>query len=111
MRMDEKTLDLIENVIVRDKDFHAEAKASCEDPEVLYPRLFKKRGLDMPYDALQLGIREIFSRVSENENSDALDGELSDDELELVSGGNSSSCYNTCGSQSYPLAFCANFCV
>lgn len=107
--MDTKTLDKLK-AILRDPDFDADVKSSGEDPETLFPRLLKQRGLDLDWEALGQGLEQLFAGAAEQE-SGSLDGELTDDALEMVSGGLVSSCFDICyGGFLFTHDFCSTFC-
>lgn len=107
--MDTQTLEQLKAIITA-PDFDADVKDSTEAPETLYPRLIRQRGLDLTWEGLQQGLELMFSTAAEQE-SGSLDGELTDEALEMVSGGLESACFDICqGGLSMNYEFCSSLC-
>lgn len=107
--MDTQTLEQLKAIITA-PDFDADVKDSTEDPETLYPRLIRQRGLDLTWEGLQQGLELMFSTAMEQDGG-TLDGELADEALEMVSGGMESACFDIChGGFSMNYEFCSTFC-
>ncbi len=107
--MDTEILEQLKAIIMKDETFDAEVKASEEDQEILFPRLLKKRGLDLSYEEFQLGVEQMFSHIPQKKNQDPFDDELSDEELELVVGG-VNACTSICTSITSNPTKCLTYC-
>lgn len=104
--MDTQTLEKLK-AIIKNPDFDEDVKNSQEDAETLFPRLLKQRGMDLTWEELREGLELMFSTAVEREN---LDGELTDEALEMVSGGLTSACYDLCMGGVASDSFCDSFC-
>jgi len=107
--MNEQMLNKLEYIIFVDENFKKAVIGSSENKEEIIPQLLQERGVELNYPQFRAGIIKIFRRSQSNKNN-VLSDELSDDELDIVVGGDNSSCYNMCVDLIYDHQHCTAIC-